>query len=126
MRRAAGPLRRPRRVARRDPSAAARPGPLGGVDLDVRIEVEHAETAARLVAAGLGSSIFPRTIAESTALAPTIRTFPFAEPRYDTLAVIRRHGEHVSPATAQFGRMAEAALVDMFRRRADTSWMIER
>ncbi len=99
---------------------------LAGVDLNVRIEVEHAETAARLVAAGLGSSIFARTIGESTALAPTIRTFPFAEPLYDTLAVIRRQGEHVSPATAQFGRMAEAALVDMFRRRTDTSWMIER
>lgn len=95
-----------------------------GITLEATIEVELAETAARLVAAGAGSSVFARSLTTSSAFTAPVHLFPFAQPLYDTIALVTRRDEHLSPATLRFARMAEAAILNTFRTRLDGSWRI--
>jgi DNA-binding transcriptional LysR family regulator len=83
-----------------------------GLSLDPAIEVEHVETALNLVAAGTADTIVSRTIAESTAFPDGIHTWPFAEPVFDTIALVQREGVLLSPATRQLAGIAERMLVE--------------
>lgn len=95
-----------------------------GIALQATIEVELAETAARLVSAGAGSSVFARALTTSAAFPANVRLFPFAPPLYDTIALVTRLHAYLSPATFRFARMAEAAILNTFRTRLDDSWRI--
>lgn len=83
-----------------------------GLTLDPAIEVEHVETAMNLVAAGTADTIVSRTIAESAAFPDGIRTWSFADPVFDTIALVQREGVLLSPATRQLADIAERMLAE--------------
>lgn len=83
---------------------------LEGRKLEALIEVEHVEGALDLVAHGVGDTIISRAIAESPSFPKTIGTVSFAEPIYDTIALIQRESTVLSPATLEMVRLARQAL----------------
>lgn len=84
---------------------------LEGLTIDPAIEVEHVETALSLVATGAAETIVSRTIAESPSFPPGIDVTPFAEPLFDTIALVQREGTSLSPATARLAELAEQILL---------------
>jgi len=78
---------------------------LAAVRLDAVAEVEQVESALTLVAAGVGDTFVSRAVAES-AVAPGVGYVPFADPLFDTIALVRRASAAVSPATAELVRLA--------------------
>lgn len=84
---------------------------VAGLTIDPAIEVEHVETALNLVATGAADTIVSRTIAESPTFPPGIDVTPFAEPFYDTIAVVQREGAYLSPATRRLAELAERTLL---------------
>jgi DNA-binding transcriptional LysR family regulator len=83
---------------------------LEGLGIDAAIEVEHVETALSLVASGAADTIVSRAIAESPAFPPGVEVVPFAEPLYDTIALVQREGAYLSPATRRLADLAEEML----------------
>ena len=81
-----------------------------GLTIDPAIEVEHVETALSLVATGAADTIVSRTVAESPSFPPGIDVTPFAEPVYDTIALVQREGAYLSPATRRLAELAERTL----------------
>jgi DNA-binding transcriptional LysR family regulator len=79
---------------------------LAGVHLDAVVDVEQVESALALAAAGVGDTFLSRAVAESGACPPELRFAPFAEPLYDTIALVQREGAVLSPATAELVRLA--------------------
>jgi DNA-binding transcriptional LysR family regulator len=77
-----------------------------GVELDTSIEVEHLESALKLVEQGLGSSYVLRTIAESTAFPSALQVVPFTREIYDTYGFVWRKDHSLSPASAELVAMA--------------------
>jgi DNA-binding transcriptional LysR family regulator len=77
-----------------------------GVQLDASIEVEHLESALKLVEQGLGASYIQRTIAESTAFPSVLEVVPFTRRIYDTYAFVWRKDHSLSPASAELIAMA--------------------
>jgi DNA-binding transcriptional LysR family regulator len=71
------------------------------VELDVSIEVEHIETALKLVQQGLGNTYVLRTIYESTSFPGDLEAVPFSKPIHDTYAFIWRRDHSLSPATSE-------------------------
>ncbi len=63
---------------------------LSGVRIDPLIELEHVEAALKLVAAGVGDTIASRAVISSPAFPAGLHTASFAEPLYDTIALVRR------------------------------------
>lgn len=84
---------------------------LAGVRIDPTIEVEHVETAVSLVASGAGDSMISKTIVQSPGFPKNIRFFPFAEPLYDTIALVQREAAYLSPATRKFAELAQRTLL---------------
>ncbi len=84
---------------------------IAGVKIDAAIEVEHVETAINLVATGAGDSMISKTIVQSPNFPKNIRTFRFAEPLYDTIALVQREASYLSPATRKFAQLAERTLL---------------
>lgn len=84
---------------------------LRGIYLDPAIEVEHVETALNMVATGAGDTVVSSTIALGAAFPPGIDTVPFAEPLYDTVALVQRRGVSLSPATEKIAQLAEQTLL---------------
>lgn len=82
-----------------------------GFSINPKIEVEQLDAAIRMVANGAGDTIVSRSVVEGTAFPKNIRLFRFAEPLYDTIALIQRSGLQLSPATAEFASMAEKMLL---------------
>jgi DNA-binding transcriptional LysR family regulator len=82
-----------------------------GLKLDPWIEVEHVEAALNLVARGAGDTMIARAVANSAACPNIIRTVPFAEPLYDTIALIQRQSATLSPATRELARLARRTLL---------------
>jgi DNA-binding transcriptional LysR family regulator len=78
---------------------------LAAVDLDAVAEVEQVESALTLVAAGVGDSFVSRAVAGAAA-APGVGFVPFADPLFDTIALVRRTSAALSPATAELVRLA--------------------
>jgi DNA-binding transcriptional LysR family regulator len=63
-----------------------------GVSLIPRFEVEHPETAFQLAAKGFGDTIAARAVTRSPAFPPGLSTVGFAEPVFDSFALIIRPG----------------------------------
>ena len=76
------------------------------VELDVSIEVEHIESALRLVEQGLGNSYVLRTVFESASFPAGLHGVPFSRPIQDTYAFIWRKDHALSPATSELISMA--------------------
>jgi DNA-binding transcriptional LysR family regulator len=82
-----------------------------GVELDASIEVEHIESALKLVEQGLGNSYVLRTIAESTAFPAGLAVVSFSQPIYDTYVFISRKDHSLSPATTELMAMARQLML---------------
>ena len=81
-----------------------------GRSLDPLLEVEYLSAALDVVASGLGDTIACRAATASELVPRGLHTVAFAEPMYDTLALIKRRGELMSPASREFARLAYASL----------------
>jgi DNA-binding transcriptional LysR family regulator len=93
------------------------------VPLDESIEVEHIESALKLVEQGLGSSYVLRSVYESTSFPSGLAVAPFEKPIFDTYALIWRKDHVLSPATAELLAMAKQLMAGYGRpigRSADT------
>lgn len=84
---------------------------LAGVDLDAVVEVEHVESALGVVATGGGDSIVSQAIVSGAAFPVTLHTSRFAPPLFDTIAVVKRRGAVLSPATREISRLAQIILL---------------
>ena len=85
---------------------------LAGVRIEPWIEVEHVESALRLVSRGLGDTIACGAVLERASCPPGLTRVPFAEPLYDTIAFIQRTVGMMSLATKEFADLAQRALRD--------------
>jgi len=83
-----------------------------GLTLVPRIELEHVETALGIVALGGGVTIVSSAVAKSKGFPEGIHTVGFAEPLYDTIAIVQRRGTVLSPATREIARLARRMLLD--------------
>ncbi|WP_369199407.1 LysR family transcriptional regulator [Streptomyces sp. PU-14G] len=81
-----------------------------GVRVDPLIELEHVEAALKLVTTGVGDTIASRAVVDSPAFPAGLHTTPFADPVYDTIALVRRRGHPLSRATRELARIAEDTL----------------
>lgn len=83
-----------------------------GMTIDPAIEVEHVETALNLVAAGSANTVVSRSVARSTSFPRNVRTVPFAEPIFDTIAFAQRERGQMSPATRKLASLAQSILLE--------------
>ncbi|MFF7361495.1 LysR substrate-binding domain-containing protein [Streptomyces sp. NPDC008125] len=83
---------------------------LAGVAIDPLIELERVEAALGLVAAGVGDTIASRAVVAGPSFPPGLRTASFADPLYDTIALVKRRGHPLSRATRELARLAEDTL----------------
>ncbi|WP_327659507.1 MULTISPECIES: LysR family transcriptional regulator [unclassified Streptomyces] len=81
-----------------------------GVRVDPLIELEHVEAALKLVTTGVGDTIASRAVVDSPAFPAGLHTARFADPLYDTIALVRRRGHPLSRATRELARIAEDTL----------------
>jgi hypothetical protein len=51
-------------------------------------------------------------VAESKAFPENVHTVPFADPLYDTIAIIQRQGNVLSPATREIAGLAQRMLLE--------------
>ena len=83
---------------------------LAGLKLEPWIEVEHVESALELVARGVGDTVVPGAIIDSPTFPAELLVTTFADPLYDTIALVQRDTAVLSPATREFARLAQQAL----------------
>ncbi|MFD6277922.1 LysR family transcriptional regulator [Streptomyces sp. NPDC060209] len=86
---------------------------LAGVRVDPMIELERVEAALKLAASGVGDTIASRAVIASPSFPGGLHTAPFAEPLYDTIALVRRLGHPLSRATRELARLAEDTIREM-------------
>lgn len=86
---------------------------LEGIVLEARIEVEQVESALALVAAGSGDTFVAKAVAESGTCPPNVMFVPFAEPLYDTIALIQRENAMLSPATTELIRFTRRMMLSL-------------
>lgn len=79
---------------------------LAAVRLDAIVEVEQVESALALVADGIGDTWVSSAVAQAGVAAPNVGFVPFAEPLYDTVALVQRARTALSPATSELLRLA--------------------
>lgn len=84
---------------------------LKGLKIDPAIEVEHVDTALGLVATGAADTVVPQAIVNGPGFPKNVKAVPFAEPLYDTIALIQREAAYLSPATRKMAQMAERTLL---------------
>lgn len=84
---------------------------LEGFKLYPHVEVEHVEAALRLVAQGIGDTVIPRAIAVSSSCPPEVKTVPFKDRLYDTIAFIQRPSATLSPGAREFARRARSMVL---------------
>jgi len=91
-----------------------------GGRLEPHIEVEYLAGALRLAAQGVGDTIVARAAVDGGYLPEGLRTTPFAEPLYDTLAVAKQRDLPLSPATRELVSIAleRLAAFDRARKRS--------
>ncbi len=80
---------------------------LAGLRLEPMIEIEHVESALKLVAAGVGDTIASGAVVESAAFPAGLHTARFAEPLFDVVALAQHRARPLSNATREFARLAE-------------------
>jgi DNA-binding transcriptional LysR family regulator len=81
-----------------------------GLTLRARIEVEQVDAALELVATGAGNTFVSQAVIDSGLPSPGLRYVPFDEPLHDTVALVRRDGGVLSPATRELVRLAREML----------------
>ncbi|MFJ8936678.1 LysR substrate-binding domain-containing protein [Streptomyces sp. NPDC102365] len=91
------------------PAGRARRGQVEGIALSPVVEVEQVDSALHLVSRGAGDTIVYWAVASSRTFPENLHTVGFAEPLYDTIAVVRRQGAVLSPATRELARLARLA-----------------
>ncbi|MDQ0755335.1 LysR family transcriptional regulator [Arthrobacter sp. B3I4] len=94
---------------------------LRGLKVDPAIEVEHVDTALGLVAAGAADTFVSEAIVKGQGFPRNVHTVPFAEPLFDTIALIQREGAYLSPATRKMAQMAARTLLAKARAGQDAS-----
>ena len=82
-----------------------------GVRLEPTIEVENVESALSLAARGVGDTIASRAVTEHASFPSGLRSAPFSEPIFDTIALVKRRDAALSPGTAELADMATATLL---------------
>lgn len=85
---------------------------LEGIVLSPHVEVEHVESALSIVARGAGDTILSRAVAKTKGFPENVLTVSFADPLYDTIALVMRHGGVLSPATREIARLAKRMLLE--------------
>ena len=88
---------------------------LAGLHLTALMEVEYLSSALDLVAAGLGDTLAPSGAIANEVEPRRLHVSTLAEPIFDTVALIRRRGHVLSPATAEFARLAHETLLQNSR-----------
>lgn len=83
---------------------------LEGLRLAALVEVEQVDTALGLVAGGVGDTVVSRAVANSPTFPAGLHTAGFAEPLYDTIALVHRASTPMSVATQELARMATEML----------------
>lgn len=83
---------------------------LAGVKIEPWIEVEHVEAALTLVADGVGDTIVSSAVARSHWFPDVLGSVGFADPLYDTIALVKRRGSLLSPAAGELARLARETL----------------
>ena len=83
---------------------------LAGVTLRPVIEVEDLEAAVQLVARGFGDTVVARAVLGRMRGTRSLHAAPFAEPLWETFALIARRDAPVSPATRAFVAIVERQL----------------
>jgi DNA-binding transcriptional LysR family regulator len=83
---------------------------LAGVTLRPVVEVEDMEAAVQLVARGLGDTVVARAVLGRMRGTRSLVAAPFAEPLWETFALIARRDAPVSPATRAFVEIVERRL----------------
>ncbi|MDQ6658090.1 MAG: LysR family transcriptional regulator [Actinomycetota bacterium] len=84
---------------------------LAGLKIEPWIEVEHVESALDLVMRGIGDTVVCQAVCTSSVFPTGLLTVPFAEPLYDTIALVQRANAVLSPATRELARLAQQTLV---------------
>lgn len=84
---------------------------LKGLKIDAAIEVEHVDTALGLVAAGAADTFVPHAMVSAPGFPKNVHAVPFAEPLFDTIALVQREGAYLSPATRKMAQMAARTLL---------------
>jgi DNA-binding transcriptional LysR family regulator len=84
---------------------------LQGRELSARIEVEHVESALDLVSRGAGDTIVSRAVAAAKSFPENLHIVSFADPLYDTIALVQRRDTVLSPATREIARLARRMLL---------------
>lgn len=82
-----------------------------GVRLDPLIEVENVESALDLARRGMGKTIASRSVVRHPIFPTGLHTAAFAEPFYETIALIKRRGSTLSPGTAELAQLAVSMLL---------------
>ncbi len=85
---------------------------LHGVRLEPLIEVEQVDAALALVARGIGDTMVSRSIVASPTFPAGLHSVPFAEPIFDTMALLVRENATLSPVTAELVRLATSMVLD--------------
>jgi DNA-binding transcriptional LysR family regulator len=83
---------------------------LAGLGIEPAIEVEHVETALSLVATGAADTLVSSRVAAAPGFPSEVRVTPFAEPMFDTIALVQRRGAQLSKATQRIVELAVEAL----------------
>jgi DNA-binding transcriptional LysR family regulator len=83
-----------------------------GLTLTPLMEVEQVEAALDFVAAGAGETFVSRAVATSPVAPIGLKYIPFAEPLFDTVALIQRQSAILSPATQELARLARETLTN--------------
>ena len=86
---------------------------LAGLRLEPIIEIEHVESALKLVASRVGDSIASGAVIDSSAFPPGLHTAPFAEPLFDVIALAQHRARPLSNATREFARLAEDTIREL-------------
>ncbi len=85
---------------------------LAGVTVEAVIEVEQVESALALVKAGMADTFVSRAVADGAAFPEGLHSVSFAEPLYDTIALIQKENAVLSPATTELIRLARILIAE--------------
>ncbi|KAA0082580.1 LysR family transcriptional regulator [Mycolicibacterium sp. P9-64] len=86
---------------------------IAGVRLEPMIEIEHVESALKLVADHVGDTIASGAVIDSAAFPAGLHTVPFSEPLYDVIALAQHRSRPLSNATREFARLAEDTIREL-------------
>jgi len=86
---------------------------LAGLRLEPMIEIEHVESALKLVASNVGDTIASGAVIDSAAFPAGLHAAPFAEPLFDVIALAQHRARPLSNATREFARLAEDTIREL-------------